>query len=104
MVNYYLARGLAEFHVGQLTACAYGDQDTALEYFKAALTSSEKVGYPEDVAYNKATVAFLEGDIDTLQAVVDQNVCSAKNQQVVTRLYEALQNGNTDYASAYGWQ
>lgn len=101
VLNYYLARSLAAFHVGQIQAIEHGDSEMALQYFQDALTASEYVGFPEDIAYLRATIAFLEGDENGLRAIVEAQACDS-NQPVVERLLRALKAGQTSYADAYG--
>lgn len=76
IMNYYLARGLAEFHVGQYYACIHEDVDTALRYFKAALESDIIVGFNDMVAYTQATIAFMEQDVATLRSLVATQACN----------------------------
>lgn len=104
--KYYNFLSFTEFHVGQVEACDFKDQEQALKHFKQALIAFEQGEVDADYrqewgTYIKGTIAYLENDVESLTKY-QSLIADKQNGKVLLRLKEGLEKrGTPNYSTDY---
>ena len=101
--GYYQLLGFTELHVAQITLFENGeDIQKPLEYLHKSLEHEYMANaFPENIAYKKATIAYLENNTELLEELIQKNI-SGNNLKIVTTMLQGLrERGYPDYKKDY---
>jgi hypothetical protein len=103
IANYHMALGFATFHVAQGQLLNNNDTEKGLELMNEALEHSMIAAPEERFAYTRATIAYLEGDLETLRSFEnDKDIIHENNRKIVSNFIKGLEKrGYPHYGKDY---
>lgn len=99
--NYYQFLSFTQLHVGQIKAFD-GNNNEALILFKESLENEYKGhSFLENISYKKATIAYFENDIDSLEKNISLESRENNNKILKNMLKGLKERGYPDYKLDY---